>query len=113
MILAKDYIRWKDVEGIETKKKFQWTKVPFWIREIEDEDEGEMQAKRDDVTEFFADISPKQQQQQQRKQSEDAAAFFSDFNWQLRANSTAVTPNQNKSYQYKNIHAYTYLLAAV
>ena len=79
VILAKEYIRWKDAEGIETKKKFQWTKVPFWIREIEDEDEEERQAKRDDVTKFFADISPNQQQQQ-RKQSEDAAAFFSDFN---------------------------------
>ena len=78
VILAKEYIRWKDVEGIETKKKFQWTKVPFWIREIEDEDEEERQAKRDDVTKFFEDISPNQQQQ--RKQLEDAAAFFSDFN---------------------------------
>ena len=78
VILAKEYIRWKDVEGIETKKKFQWTKVPFWIREIEDEDEEERRAKRDDVTKFFEDISPNQQQQ--RKQLEDAAAFFSDFN---------------------------------
>ena len=61
--MAKDGIRWKLVGGaIETKTKFQWKKVPFWIKEVDfdskisDNDESANFGDADDVESFFRDI---------------------------------------------------------
>ena len=63
VILSKEGIRSKRLNGEIDVRKFQWTKVPFWIRDIDDDDgvDGESQENDDD----------------------DAASFFDDFDWYL------------------------------
>jgi len=61
VILSKDGIRCKRLSGEIDVRKFQWTKVPFWIRDIDDDDDGAdgESLKNDD--------------------DDDAASFFNDF----------------------------------
>ena len=66
VILSKDGIRSKRLNGEIDVRKFQWNKVSFWIRDIEDDDDG-------------ADG------ESQENDEDDAASFFNDFDWYLNA----------------------------